>query len=87
MRLEHSTRMKLRDVLVLTLSHVEEDEEQALTELATNLSNVCRLPIIVLREGMTIDSIAEQDMVRAGWVRTERRSDALNGHHEPATTG
>lgn len=86
MKLERSTRLKLRDVLVLTLLDVTPEEETALTELATNLSNVCRLPIIVLREGMTIDSISEQDMVKAGWVRMERRNDALNGYHEPAAS-
>ena len=83
MNLTRSHRLKLRDVLVLTLSNVTPEEEPALTELAANLSNVCRIPIIVLQDGMTIDSISEQDMVAAGWVRMERRSDARNGHQAP----
>lgn len=82
MRIEKSLRLRLRDVLILTLSNVTPDEEDALNQLAVNLSNTCNIPIIVLRDGMAIDSISEADMLRAGWMRTERRSNGGNGYRE-----
>lgn len=80
MKLEKSLRMRLRDVLVLTLAEVSDEEEPELNALAANLSNVCNIPIIILREGMTLDTLAEADMLRAGWMRMERSPDARNNH-------
>lgn len=79
MKLERSLRLKLRDVLILTLRDVDPSEEEALTQLSANLANVCNIPIIVLREGMTLDSMTEQDMVRAGWMRVERSRNGGDG--------
>lgn len=75
MRLEASRRLRLRDILVLQVSDVAESEEDTLAELGRNLSNICSVPIIVLREGMTIESITEAQMAAAGWVRLERRNN------------
>lgn len=75
MKLEASSRLRLRDILVLRISGVAPDEEDELATLAGNLSQATQVPIIILREGMTLDSLSEQDMVRAGWVRMERRNN------------
>lgn len=69
MKLQSSRRLKLRDVLILRVSEVDDDEQAALAELATNLSGSVNLPIIVLFEGMALESIPESDMAAAGWVR------------------
>lgn len=69
MKLEATQRMRLRDVLVLSISAVEPDEEESLSELVTQLANDVRKPIIVLRDGMTLSSLSEAEMAEAGWVR------------------
>ena len=75
MRLESSRRFRLRDIIVLQLADISDEEEPELHNLVANLSGTCQVPIIVLREGMTLSSISEADMARAGWVRMERRND------------
>lgn len=69
MKLESSTKLRLRDIIVIRLSDVQPEEEEALTELATNLSMASNVPIIILQNGMEITSISESDMKRMGWVR------------------
>lgn len=74
MKITASSRLRLRDVLILHMVEIAPEEESSLTQLAENLSGVCRIPVIILRNGMTIESLSEQDMVKAGWVRIERRT-------------
>lgn len=75
MKLDQSFRLRLRDVLVLSLNQLEDGEREQIDQLATYLTEVCRIPVIILFDGMTLDSIPEQDMVKRGWVRMERRTD------------
>lgn len=67
-----SARMRLRDVLVL---HIEGDSEvqSAIETLARELTGLVQLPIIILTQDMTLESLSEAQMAKAGWVRSNQR--------------
>lgn len=69
MRLESSTKLRLRDILVLRVSDVDENEMPVLAKLASDLSTTTNVPIVILQEGMDISSISEEQMNQMGWVR------------------
>lgn len=67
-----SSRMRLRDVLVLRVGGTAE-ERADVEQLAENLTGLVRIPIIILTEDMSLESLSTAQMAQAGWVRADSR--------------
>lgn len=76
--------MRLRDVLVLRVAEVTEEEEEVLRSFGEQLTEAVHIPIILLQEGMSLESISEADMRQAGWVRASSHAQVV-GVSAPAS--
>jgi hypothetical protein len=76
MRLTATSKLRLRDVLVLRVDEADSFDEGALQALAEQLSGLVRIPIIILNHNQTLQSLSEREMAEAGWVRLQ----GGNGH-------
>jgi len=82
MKMTAARRIRLRDILILQIADTTEADEAFLTTFATELNETTRIPVIMLTEGMTLESLSESQMRDAGWVRS--KTPAIK---TPATQG
>lgn len=87
MKLEAVRRMRLREMLVLYVSDLDDPDEKAVLQtFAAELSGTVRIPIVVLEGAMTLESVSESQMLAAGWVK-RRDGNGNSGGGENAVEG
>lgn len=64
--------MRLRDVLILQVKG-DAQEQADIEKLANDLTGLVRIPIIILTDDMTLDSLSIAQMAQAGWIRADSR--------------
>jgi hypothetical protein len=79
MKLLETKRVRLRDILTLSVALSSTKEESALTDFAHQLSEATGLTVVLLDADMTLSSVGEEEMKQAGWTRMARRAPAEQG--------